>query len=118
MVERLRTAIPGLTFRTAFIVGHPGETEEDFVATLDLVREAGFTSLFAFKYSPRPGTPSTRLVDDVPESEKASRLARLFELSEELGRAHLKTLVGTTQEVLLHGARACSRRAWILWRFE
>lgn len=100
----LVSARPGITLSTDLIVGFPGETEEDFVATLDLVREAGFTSLFAFKYSPRPGTPSTRLVDDVPESEKASRLARLFELSEELGRAHLKTLVGTTQEVLLHGA--------------
>ncbi len=92
-----------ITLSTDIIVGFPGETEDDFLATLSLVREAGFSSLFAFKYSPRPGTPALKLGDDVPESEKASRLARLFALTEELGRAHLGALVGTTQEVLVHG---------------
>lgn len=93
-----------LTLSTDVIVGFPGETEEDFEATLSLVREVGFTQVFAFKYSPRPGTPALKLGDDVSEEEKSSRLARLFEVTEELGRAHLAGLVGTTQKVLLHGA--------------
>jgi len=92
-----------LTLSTDLIVGFPGETEEDFEATLSLVREAGFSSLFAFKYSPRPGTPALKLGDDVSEAEKSSRLARLFEVSEELTRSHLATLVGTRAEVLVHG---------------
>ncbi|MFO0642891.1 MAG: tRNA (N6-isopentenyl adenosine(37)-C2)-methylthiotransferase MiaB [Polyangiaceae bacterium] len=93
-----------LTLSTDVIVGFPGETEEDFEATLSLIREVDFTQVFAFKYSPRPGTPALKLGDDVSEEEKSSRLARLFELTEELGRAHLAGLVGTTQKVLLHGA--------------
>jgi tRNA-2-methylthio-N6-dimethylallyladenosine synthase len=101
---RLQAARPGLTLSTDIIVGFPGETEEDFLATLSLVREVGFTSLFAFKFSPRPHTPALKLVDDVPEAVKSERLARLFALSEAQGRAHLETLVGTTQRVLIEGA--------------
>ena len=100
---RKETTGETLTLSTDLIVGFPGETEEDFEATLSLVREAGFSSLFAFKYSPRPGTPALKLGDDVTEAEKSSRLARLFEVSEELGRNHLATLVGTRAEVLVHG---------------
>jgi tRNA-2-methylthio-N6-dimethylallyladenosine synthase len=106
-LERTRALVgarPGITLSTDLIVGFPGETEADFLETLSLVREAGFTSLFAFKYSPRPGTPSTRLPDDVTEAEKSDRLARLFALGDELGRAHLGALVGSRQEVLVHGA--------------
>jgi tRNA-2-methylthio-N6-dimethylallyladenosine synthase len=102
-VERLRSARRGLTVSTDIIVGFPGETEEDFSATLSLVREIGFTSLFGFKFSPRPHTPALRLVDDVPEGEKSDRLARLFELAEAQGRAHLASLVGTRQDVLIEG---------------
>lgn len=106
-LERTRALVgarPGITLTTDIIVGFPGETEDDFLETLSLVREAGFTSLFAFKYSPRPGTPSTRLPDDVTEAEKSDRLARLFALGDEQGRAHLGRLVGSRQEVLVHGA--------------
>jgi tRNA-2-methylthio-N6-dimethylallyladenosine synthase len=85
------------------IVGFCGETHEDFEATLSLVREMAFTSLFAFKYSPRPHTPALKLADDVPESLKSDRLAQLFEVSEGLTRAHLATLVGTRQRVLVEG---------------
>jgi tRNA-2-methylthio-N6-dimethylallyladenosine synthase len=101
--DRLRAARPGLTLSTDIIVGFPGETEEDFAATLSLVREVGFTSLFGFKFSPRPHTPALRLEDDVPEAEKGERLARLFEVSEAQGRAHLASLVGTRQRVLVEG---------------
>jgi tRNA-2-methylthio-N6-dimethylallyladenosine synthase len=102
--ERLKAARPGLTLSTDVIVGFPGETDADFEATLSLVREVGFTSLFGFKYSPRPHTPSLKLGDDVPEDVKSERLARLFAVAEEQGRAHLETLVGTTQDVLFEGA--------------
>jgi tRNA-2-methylthio-N6-dimethylallyladenosine synthase len=102
--ERLKRARSGLTLSTDVIVGFPGETEEDFAQTLSLVREIGFVSLFGFKYSPRPQTPALRLGDDVPEETKAERLARLFEVAEELGAANLQGLVGTKQEVLVEGA--------------
>jgi tRNA-2-methylthio-N6-dimethylallyladenosine synthase len=100
---RLRAARPGLTLSTDVVVGFPGETEEDFLETLSVVREAEFTSLFGFTFSPRPHTPALRLVDDVPEQVKSERLARLFEVSEAQGRAHLASLVGTRQRVLIEG---------------
>ncbi len=102
--NRLRQARPGLTLSTDIIVGFPGETEEDFAATLSLVREIGFVSLFGFKYSPRPHTPALRLGDDVPEEVKSERLARLFELSEAFLSAHLASLVGSRQTVLVESA--------------
>ena len=72
--------------------------------TLSLVREVGFTSLFGFKYSPRPLTPALKLTDDVPEEVKSERLARLFEVADDLTGAHLASLVGTRQRVLVEGA--------------
>ncbi len=107
-VTRLRRARAGLTLSTDIIVGFPGETEADFEETLSLVREVGFVSLFGFMFSPRPHTPALRLVDDVPEAEKSQRLARLFEVSEQLGRAHLASLVGSQQKVLLEGPSKAS----------
>ncbi|HXN32432.1 MAG TPA: tRNA (N6-isopentenyl adenosine(37)-C2)-methylthiotransferase MiaB [Polyangiaceae bacterium] len=102
--DRLMRARAGLTLSTDIIVGFPGETEDDFAQTLSLVREVGFVSLFGFKYSPRPHTPALRLGDDVDEQVKGERLARLFETSEALGAAHLGSLVGTRQRVLVEGA--------------
>ncbi|MGK3987195.1 tRNA (N6-isopentenyl adenosine(37)-C2)-methylthiotransferase MiaB [Sorangium sp. So ce136] len=96
-------AVPGLTLSTDIIVGFPGETEDDFAATLSLVREVGFKGLFGFKYSRRPHTPALKLPDDVSEDVKGERLARLFGESEALLAAHLSGLVGTTQEVLVEG---------------
>jgi tRNA-2-methylthio-N6-dimethylallyladenosine synthase len=100
-VDALRARVPGLTLSTDIIVGFPGETDADFEMTLRLVREVGFVSLFGFKYSPRPHTPALRLVDDVPEEVKDTRLQALFALSEEIGRAHLSRLVGTRAQVLI-----------------
>jgi tRNA-2-methylthio-N6-dimethylallyladenosine synthase len=93
-------------------VGFPGETHEDFEATLSLVREVGFTGLFGFKYSQRPHTPARRLADDVPEAVKSERLARLFEVSEELGGAHLARLVGTRTRVLVEGRDKGTGALW------
>jgi tRNA-2-methylthio-N6-dimethylallyladenosine synthase len=106
---RLVAARPGMTLSTDVIVGFPGETEDDFAQTLSLVREVGFVSLFGFKYSPRPRTPALRLGDDVPEAVKSERLARLFAVVEALGAAHLESLVGTRQRVLVEGRSKSDR---------
>jgi tRNA-2-methylthio-N6-dimethylallyladenosine synthase len=108
----LRGATPGLTLSTDIIVGFPGETDEDFEATLSLVREVGFTGLFGFKYSQRPYTPAMRLRDDVPEAVKSERLARLFAVSEELLGAHLTGLVGQRARVLIEGRDKGSGAMW------
>jgi tRNA-2-methylthio-N6-dimethylallyladenosine synthase len=100
-VRELARAVPGVTLSSDVIVGFPGEREEDFEATLALVREVGFVSLFGFKYSPRPFTPALKLADDVSEELKDERLQRLFALSAELQQAHLARLVGSTQRVLI-----------------
>jgi tRNA-2-methylthio-N6-dimethylallyladenosine synthase len=99
----LTAAVPGLTLSTDVIVGFPGETEEDFEATLSLVREVGFKGLFGFKYSERPYTPARKLADDVTEAVKSARLARLFALSEALLGEHLASLAGSAQRVLIEG---------------
>jgi len=101
--DALKDAKPGLTLSTDFIVGFPGETEEDFEHTLELVRRVGFVAAFGFKYSPRPYTPALRLGDEVPEEVKDERLARLFALVEEQQQAHLRSLVGRQLQVLVEG---------------
>lgn len=99
----LQSARAGLTLSTDIIVGFPGETEEDFLETLTLIREVGFVTAFGFKYSPRPQTPALALGDDVPEEVKEERIARLFAIVEAQQRAHLASLVGTRSEVLVEG---------------
>ncbi len=102
-VGRLKSARPGLTMSTDLIVGFPGETDADFEATLSLVREVGFVSLFAFKYSPRPYTPALKLKGEIPEDVKDARLAALLALGNAQTEAHLASLVGTKQRVLVTG---------------
>jgi tRNA-2-methylthio-N6-dimethylallyladenosine synthase len=77
LIERIRAARPDIAISGDFIVGFPGEREADFEATLQLIREVGYASAFAFKYSRRPGTPASSMDGQVPEEEKADRLARL-----------------------------------------
>jgi tRNA-2-methylthio-N6-dimethylallyladenosine synthase len=77
LVERLRRARPDLALSSDFIVGYPGESAEDFRATLELAREVEFASAFAFKYSPRPGTPAATLAAQIPTAVKEERLAKL-----------------------------------------
>jgi tRNA-2-methylthio-N6-dimethylallyladenosine synthase len=76
-IARVRTAQSKMAFSSDFIVGFPGESEDDFRATLSLVDEVGYASAFSFKYSPRPGTPAADAPDQVPEDVKAERLHRL-----------------------------------------
>lgn len=105
-VERIQMLLelaPGTTVSTDVIVGFPGETERDFEATLALVERIGFTGLFGFKYSERPGTPAVRLGDDVPEHEKEVRLSALFEVAGKIRERHLRSLVGKVARVLVEG---------------
>ena len=104
-LARVRRAVPRIAFSSDFIVGFPGETEEDFADTLDLVARARFASVFAFVYSPRRGTASARWGREkaVPAPVAAERLARLLALQEELQAQMNRELVGTEFEVLLEG---------------
>ncbi len=101
--DALRDAVPGLTLSTDMIVGFPGESDADFEATLDLVRRAGFVSLYGFTYSQRPFTPALNLKEDVSREEKGRRLQRLFAVVDEQKAKHLGSLVGKTREVLIEG---------------
>ncbi|HEY2735960.1 MAG TPA: MiaB/RimO family radical SAM methylthiotransferase, partial [Polyangiales bacterium] len=116
-VRALRDARPEFTLSTDIIVGFPGETEQDFADTLSLVREVSFTSVFAFKYSPRPHTPALRLGDNVPEAIKSERLARLFEVADAQQTQHLARLVGRDVQVLIEG-RSKSDPARVTGRSE
>src|SRR5262249_52036849 len=86
------------------IVGYPGETEEDFQATVDLVDAVGFDGLFIFGYSPRPGTTALQLGDDVPEDEKRRRLQILNDRQQRFQAARNAARVGTRVEVLVESA--------------
>ncbi|MDX2159462.1 MAG: tRNA (N6-isopentenyl adenosine(37)-C2)-methylthiotransferase MiaB [Hyphomicrobiaceae bacterium] len=100
LVARIRRARPDIALSTDIIVGFPGETEVDFQATLDLVREVGFAQAYSFKYSPRPGTPASNLDEQVAEEVKAERLARLQTLLESHQSAFNQGLVGRVLPVL------------------
>lgn len=96
-----RETIPGLAVSTDIIVGFPGETEEDFQATLDVVREARFSGAFTFQYSPRPGTPAVDLPDQVPPDVVKDRYQRLVDLVNEIAWEQNKQLVGREVELLV-----------------
>ena len=100
-VERLRAARPDLALSSDFIIGFPGETEADFVATLELIRAVRFASTFSFKYSPRPGTPGADMADQVPDAIMRERLSRLQALVEAQRQAFNAATVGRTLDVLL-----------------
>jgi tRNA-2-methylthio-N6-dimethylallyladenosine synthase len=100
-VARLKEANPDLALSSDFIVGFPGETDADFEATLNLVREVGFVQAYSFKYSPRPGTPAAAMGEQVPEPVKVERLARLQELLMDQQRAFNVACVGREMTILL-----------------
>jgi tRNA-2-methylthio-N6-dimethylallyladenosine synthase len=102
-VERLRNLRPGIAVTSDMIVGFPGEEAADFEATVDLVRQVGFDSLFLFKYSDRPSVPAAKFSDKVPEAVKGERFSKLLEVQKGFTLKKNKALVGTTQEVLVEG---------------
>jgi tRNA-2-methylthio-N6-dimethylallyladenosine synthase len=97
----LRSRVPGLALTSDIIVGYPGETDEDFEATVALVEEVGFDGLFVFAYSPRPGTGAFRMLDDVPVEVKDLRLKSINDRQQRRQRERNRALVGTRQEVLV-----------------
>lgn len=101
LVEKIRTAIPDISLTTDIIVGFPGETEEDFQETLDVVKKAGYDTAFTFIYSKRTGTPAAAKEDQVPADVTKDRFNRLLALVQEQGRIRSSRFAGTVQEVLV-----------------
>ena len=101
LVDRIRAARPDIALSGDFIVGFPGETDEDFEDTMRLVREVNYASAFTFKYSIRPGTPGADMDNQVDEAVKAERLARLQDLINQQTRAFGRDCVGKTVDLLL-----------------
>jgi ribosomal protein S12 methylthiotransferase len=106
VVERLRTAIPGLTFRSAFIVGHPGETDAEFDELLEFVEWAAFERVGVFRYSDEESARSFKLEDKVKESVAGARYRKLMTLGRRIARKHHKAMVGRELEVLVEGESA------------
>ncbi len=100
IIERMREARPDVAISSDFIVGFPGESDEDFEATLALIREVGFANSFSFKYSARPGTPSAAAEEQVEETVKSERLSILQALLEEQRQAFNRSMIGRTVDVL------------------
>lgn len=103
IVDSLRARVPGVEITSDVIVGFPTETLEEFEGTLMVVRELGFLNIYAFKYSPRPGTEACAIPDDVPREEKERRLAALLSAQAETARRRNAALVGRTLETLVEG---------------
>ena len=101
LVEKIRTAVPDISLTTDIIVGFPGETEEDFQETLDVVEKSGFDTAFTFIYSKRSGTPAAKMEDQVPEDVVKDRFDRLLKLVQEKGREVSSRFQGEIQEVLV-----------------
>jgi len=104
LVERLRGSRPDIALSTDIIVGFPGETEDDFAATLQMVQELRFSSVFAFRFSPRPGTAAPRLGDPVDETTGSRRLQELLALQESIQKELNEDLVGSEMSVLVTGS--------------
>ncbi|MRH89752.1 tRNA (N6-isopentenyl adenosine(37)-C2)-methylthiotransferase MiaB [Nocardia sp. SYP-A9097] len=101
IIEKVRAVMPHAAITTDIIVGFPGETEEDFQATLDVVRKARFTSAYTFQYSIRPGTPAAEMPDQLPKEVVQERYMRLIALQEQVSLEANQELIGTTVELLV-----------------
>ena len=103
LVNYAKEKIPGVTFSSDIIVGFPGETEEDFQATLDLIQRVKYMQLFTFIYSKRTGTKAAEMPDPTPRKEKTDRMTRLLATQDEIAMALVKAQVGQTVRVLVEG---------------
>ncbi len=104
LIAELRETVPGLALTTDLIVGFPGETDEDFEQTVEMVERVGYEGLFAFRYSRRPGTPAAALPGQVPEDVKARRNTRVLEVAERVSAAKSRPLEGREMEIMVDGA--------------
>src|ERR687898_845315 len=102
-LERIRAAIPQIAVSTDIIVGFPGETEEDFEDTLDVVARARFDQAYTFQYSPRPGTSAAAMPDQLPKDVVQARFDRLVALQQEISLERMREQVGTIVEILVEG---------------
>ncbi len=102
-LRMIREAVPGIAVSTDIIVGFPGETEEDFAGTLDVVREARFDSAYTFQYSPRTGTPAATMPHQIPGDTVQERFDRLVALQESISLEKNEEVVGDTVEILIEG---------------
>jgi tRNA-2-methylthio-N6-dimethylallyladenosine synthase len=102
-LDRIRDAIPQIAVSTDIIVGFPGETEEDFEDTLDVVARARFDQAYTFQYSPRPGTTAAAMPDQLPKDVVQARFDRLVALQQEISLERMREQVGTTVEILVEG---------------
>ena len=103
LVAELRVAIPDLALTTDIIVGFPGETEEDFLETLEVVQDVDFDGAFTFVYSPRAGTEAAAMPDQVPDEVKRERIERLVALVQRVAAERNAARVGKVEEVLVEG---------------
>ena len=103
IIRKLRVARPDISLSSDFIVGFPGETDEDFEKTMRLIDDVGFDTSFSFIYSPRPGTPAVEMDDTTPAGVKSARLSRLQKRIEEQAQAIGQAMVGSVQRVLVEG---------------
>src|SRR5947209_5905888 len=118
VIDRFRQVRQDIAFSSDFIVGFPGETEEDFCATLALVEQIGYAGAYSFKYSPRPGTPAAEMRETVSAAEMDERLARLQELIDSQQSAFNKAMIGSTVDVLFerparNPGQIGGRTAWL-----
>jgi tRNA-2-methylthio-N6-dimethylallyladenosine synthase len=118
LIDRIRAACPDIAMSGDFIVGFPGETDEDFAETLKIVRDIGYAQAFSFKYSPRPGTPGAELDGQVPEEVKNRRLQELQALLISQQHSFAAGLVGSDMAVLLekegrHEGQLVGRSPWL-----
>ena len=103
IIRKLRKARPDILISSDFIVGFPGETNDDFEKTMQLIAEVNFDMSFSFIYSPRPGTPAADLPDDVTEEEKKQRLYLLQQRINQQAMSYSRQMLGTTQRILVEG---------------
>ncbi len=112
IVNSMKSKAPGITFSTDVIVGFPSETEEDFKATRQLMKDVGFDNAYIFKYSPRSGTKAADMMDDVPQKVKEERNQILLADLAETTEKHNKAIVGSTVEVLVEGVSKRNASRW------
>ena len=103
LMNYAKEKMPGLTFSSDIIVGFPGETDEEFQATLDLIQKVGYMQLFTFIYSKRTGTRAAKMPDPITRKQKTDRMARMLAIQEEIAFGLVRDLVGQTQRVLVEG---------------
>jgi tRNA-2-methylthio-N6-dimethylallyladenosine synthase len=112
-VERLRRVCPEIAFSSDMIIGFPGESDEDFQKTVDMIRRVRYDTVYSFKYSPRPGTRAVSFPDQVEEAVKKERLRIFQTLQDEITSKNLRELEGTTQEILVNGPAKRGGDQWV-----